>query len=178
MNNKVLIHVSLISVHVHREERLTMLDGELSDHHARPKNIPVAPDVMAEDLGEYSPVHQAPVKRLVTHPDAALHLEVLDGVDVVLGALDLVCVPAVAVVSLDVFVWLEEVRQTGGEDLDVGPCPGGVRALDPHQVAHQNVNAQLVAKGGLLRILVGPERVALLCSPLLRDTEVHPVHQH
>jgi hypothetical protein len=44
MNNKVLIHVSLISV-LHREERLTMLDGELSDHRARPKNIPVAPDV-------------------------------------------------------------------------------------------------------------------------------------
>jgi hypothetical protein len=44
MNNKVLIHVSLISV-LHREERLTMLDGELSDHRARPRNIPVALDV-------------------------------------------------------------------------------------------------------------------------------------
>ncbi len=87
-------------------------------------------------------------------------------------------VPTVAVVGLDAFIWLEEVRQTGGEDLDVGPCPGGVRALDPHQVAHQNVNAQLVAKGGLPRILVGPERVALLCSPLLGDTEVRPIHRH
>ncbi len=154
MNNKVLIHVSLISV-LHREERFTMLDGELSDHRARPKNIPVVPDVK-KDLGEYSPVLQAPVKHLVTRPDAALHLKVLDGVDVVLGALDLVRVPAVAVVGLDAFVWLEEVRQTGGEDLDVGPRPGRVRALDPHQVAHQNVNAQLVAKGGLPRILVGP----------------------
>jgi hypothetical protein len=177
MNNKVLIHVSLISV-LHRKERLTMLDGVLSDHRARPKNIPMAPDVVAEDLGEYSPVLQVPVKRLVTRPDAALHLEVLDGVDIVFGALDLVRVPAVAVVSLDAFVWLEEVRQTGGEDLDVGPRPGGVRALDPYQVAHQNVNAQLVAKGGLPRILVGPEWVALLCSPLLGDTEVRLVHQH
>ncbi len=44
MNNKVLIHISLISV-LHRKERLTMLYGELSDHHAHPKNIPVAPDV-------------------------------------------------------------------------------------------------------------------------------------
>jgi hypothetical protein len=111
-------------------------------------------------------------------PDAALHLQVLDGVDIILGALDLVCVPVVAVVGLDAFVWLKEVCQTGGEDLDVGPRPSGVRALDPHQVAHQNVNAQLVAKGGLPRILVGPKRVALLCSPLLGDTEVRPIHQH
>ncbi len=92
----------------------------------------------------------------MTRPDAALHLEVLDGVDVVLGALDLVRVPAVAVISLDAFVWLKEVRQTGGEDLDVGPRPGRVQALEPHQVAHQNVNAQLVAKGGLPHILVDP----------------------
>jgi hypothetical protein len=59
-NNKVLIHVSLISV-LHHEERLTMLDGELSDHRARPKNIPVAPDVVAKDLGKYSPVLEAPI---------------------------------------------------------------------------------------------------------------------
>jgi hypothetical protein len=74
MNNKVLIHVSLISILHHRKERLTMLDAELSDHRACPKNIPVVPDVMVEDLGEYSPVLQAPVKRLVTRPDATLHL--------------------------------------------------------------------------------------------------------
>ncbi len=59
-NNKVLIHVSLISV-LHHEERLTMLDGELINHRARPKNIPMASDVVAEDLGEYSPVLEAPV---------------------------------------------------------------------------------------------------------------------
>ncbi len=91
-----------------------MLNGELSDHRACLKNIPVAPDVVAEDLGEYSPVLQAPVKRLVMCPDVALHLEVLDGVDVVLGALDLVRVPAVAAIGLNAFVWLEEVHQTGG----------------------------------------------------------------
>ncbi len=68
----------------------------------------------------------------MTRPDGALHLEVLDGVDVVHGALDFVRMPAVAVVSLDTFVWLKEVCQTGGEDLDVGPRPGGVRALDSH----------------------------------------------
>ncbi len=84
--------------------------------------------------------------------------------------------PVVAVVGLDAFVWLEEVRQTRGEDLDVGPHPSRVRALDSHQVAHQNVNAQLVAKGGLPCILVGPKRVALLCSHLLGNREVHPIH--
>ncbi len=177
MNNKVLIHASLISV-LHCEERPTMLDGELSDHRACLKNIPVVPDVVAEDLGEYSPVLQVPVKCLVMCPDVALHLEVLNGVDVVLGALDLVRVPAVAVVGLDAFLWLKEVHQTGGEDLDVGPRPGGVQTLDPHQVAHQNVNAQLIAKGRLPCILVGPKQVALLCSPLLGDTEVCPVHRH
>ncbi len=56
-------------------------------------------------------------------PDTALHLEVLNGVDVVLGALDFVCMPAVAIVGLNAFVWLEEVCQTRGEDLE---------ALDPH----------------------------------------------
>jgi hypothetical protein len=59
-NNKVLIDVSLIYV-LHHKERLTMLDGELSDHRACPKNIPVEPDVVAEDLGEYSPVLEAPI---------------------------------------------------------------------------------------------------------------------
>jgi hypothetical protein len=73
MNNKVLIHVSLISV-LHCKERLTMLDGELSDHCTRPKNIPMTPDVVVEDLGEYSLALQVPVKRLVMCPDTALHL--------------------------------------------------------------------------------------------------------
>ena len=108
-----------------------MLDGELHDHRTCPKNIPMAQDVVAVDLGEYPPVLQPPIERLVTRPDATLHLEVLDGVDVVLGALDFVRMPTVAVVGLDAFVRLKEVCQTGGEDLDVGPRPGGVRALDP-----------------------------------------------
>ncbi len=63
MNNKILIHICLISA-LHRKERLTMLDGELSDHLARPKNIHVVPDVVAENLGEYSPVLQVPINSL------------------------------------------------------------------------------------------------------------------
>ena len=110
-----------------------MLNGELRDHLTLPKNIPVAPDVVAEDLGEYPPVPQQPIKHLVMRPDATLHLDVLDWVDVVLGALDLVRVSAVAVVGLNAFARLEEVREAGGEDLDVRTRTGGVRALDPDE---------------------------------------------
>ncbi len=55
-NNKVLIHVSLISV-LHHEERLTMLDGELSDHRARQKNIAMAPDVVAGSKRHHCPAN-------------------------------------------------------------------------------------------------------------------------
>ncbi len=129
----MLRRISLFLVFIlHREERLTVLDGELCDHRACPKYIPVAPDVVAEDLGENAPILQAPVDCLVARPDAALHLEVLGGVNVVLGALDLFCVPAVAVVGLDALARLEKVRQARGEDLDVWPRPGRVRALNPN----------------------------------------------
>ncbi len=107
-----------------------MLDGELRDHRTRPKNIPMVQDVVAVDLGEYPPVLQPPIKRLMTRPNATLHLEVLDRVDVIFGALDLVRVSAVAVVGLNAFARLEEVREARGEDLDVGPRTGRVRALD------------------------------------------------
>jgi hypothetical protein len=73
MNNKVLLHVSLMSV-FHLKEWLTMVNGELCDRRARPKNTPVAPDVMAENLGEYPSVLEVPNKSLMTCPDTALHL--------------------------------------------------------------------------------------------------------
>ncbi len=89
-----------------------------------PENIPVAPNVVADELGEYPPVFQPPIKHLVTRPDATLHLEVLDGVDVVLGAVDLVHVSAVTVVGLDALTQLEEVcEEAGSEDLDVYQWP-------------------------------------------------------
>jgi hypothetical protein len=138
----------------------------------------MVPDVVVIDLGEYPPVLQPPVQHLVTCPDATLHLEVLNRVNIILGTLDLVHVSAIAVISLDTFAWLEEVHEAGGEDLDVGPCTGGVRALYPDEIPHQDVHPQLIAEGGLPHILVQPKRVALPCSSLLRDAKVHPIHQH
>jgi hypothetical protein len=58
----------------HLKERLTIVDGELRNCHAGAKNFPVAPDVVPKDLGENPPVLQPPIKRLVTRPDAPLHL--------------------------------------------------------------------------------------------------------
>ena len=66
------------------------------------------PDVMVKDLGEKTPVLQAPIKHLVTQPDTALHLEVLWGVGHVHGALDLVWMPTVAVVGLYLLAWLKK----------------------------------------------------------------------
>jgi hypothetical protein len=103
---------------------------------------------MSCHLGENAPILQAPVDCLVVRPDAALHLEVLGGIHVVLGALDLVRMLAVAIVSLNALARLKKVCQVRGEDLDVRPRTGGVRALDPHQVPHQDIHPQLVAEGG------------------------------
>ena len=86
--------------------------------------------------------------------------------------------PAVAVVGLDALARLEKVRQARGEDLDVRPCPGGVRALNPHKIPHQDVHPQLIAEGGLPRVLVGREGVPLRRSSLLGDAKVRPVHRH
>ena len=96
--------LTLITV-CHLEERLTIVDGELRNGRAGAKNFPVAPDVVAVDLGENPPVLQPPIKRLVTRPDAPLHLEVLGGVGVVLGALHLVRVESTRNISQSAF-WL------------------------------------------------------------------------
>ena len=177
MYNMLCISLFLVFI-LHREERLTVLYGELCDHRACPKYISVAPDVVAEDLRENAPVLQAPVDRLVARPDAALHLEVLGGVDVVLGALDLVRVPAVAIVGLDSLAGLEEVRENGGEDLDVRPLTGRVGSLDPYKLSREDVHPKLVAQGGLPRVLVGTEGIPFLRDPLLRDAKVRTVNGH
>ena len=112
------------------------------------------------------------------HLDLPLHCQVRDGVDVVLGALDLVGVPAVAVVGLDALAGLEEVREDGVKYLDVGPLTGGVGSLDPNELAREDVDAKLVAEGGLPRVLVGTEGVPLLRDPLLLDAKVGAVDCH
>ena len=51
--------IVLLSVRViHLKQRLTVLDGELRHHRARPDHIAVHRDVVAEDLGEDPPVLQ------------------------------------------------------------------------------------------------------------------------
>ena len=136
--------LTLITVR-HLEERLTIVDGELRNGRAGAKNFPVAPDVVAVDLGENPPVLQPPIKHLVTCPDAPLHLEVLGGVGVVLGALHLVRVPTVAVVGLDSLAGLEEVRENGGEDLDVRPLTSRGGSFDSYKLSRKDVHPKLVA---------------------------------
>ena len=134
-------------------------------HCTCPKDIPVAPDVMAKDLGENPPVLQAPIKHLVTQPDMDLHLEVLLGVGHVHGALDLIWMPVVAVFGFHLLARHKKVHQAGGEDLDVWPQPSGVQALDPHEIPPKDVDTQLVAEGGLPCILVQPEGLHFLTCP-------------
>ncbi len=86
--------------------------------------------------------------------------------------------PAVAVIGLDALAQLKEVRKAAHEDLDVRPHPGGVGSLNPHKITHQDVDTQLVVEGRLPHVLVGPKQVTLLCSPLLGDAKVRPIHQH
>ena len=135
-------------------------------------------DVVAELPLEDPPVLEAAVEGLVARPCRRLHREILSAITVVEGALDLVRVPHVAVVGLDSFAWQEVAGKGVQEDLDVRPGAGGVRPLHPDEIALEDVDAQLVAEGGLARILVGTEGVPLLGGPLLLDAEVGAVDCH
>ncbi len=72
------------------------------------------PDVMVDD---------ALVDGIVTHPDLALHHKALHRVSFVLWALDLVGVPTVAIIGLNLFVGLKKMAKKLVEYLDV-VCPG------------------------------------------------------
>jgi hypothetical protein len=67
------------------------------------------PDVMAVHLLKDAPVLQVPVECLVTSLCRTLYPKVLCRVVVVVGALDLVSAPHVAVVGVDTLAWLETV---------------------------------------------------------------------
>ncbi len=64
------------------------------------------------------------------------------------------------------------------ENFKVYILTGRVGTLDPHQVTHKVVDTQLVAQGGLPRVLVGGECVPLLCDYLLGDVKVSPGNCH
>ena len=85
---------------------------------------------------------------------------------------------AVALVGLDPLTRLEEITQNLVENFNVGILTGRVLPLDPHQVPYKDVDAQLVAQGGLPRVLVGTEGVPLRHDSLLGNTEVHAVDCH
>ncbi len=67
---------------------------------------------MAEDVGENPPVLQLPVERLMPRPCPALHHQILCRIRVIFWALDLVHVPAVAVVGLHALAGLKKLVRT------------------------------------------------------------------
>ncbi len=117
--------------------------------------------MVAEDLGEDSPVLQPPVQRLVTRPHPPLHSPILRWIRVVPRTFDFVGVAAVPLVGLGPLARLEEITQNLAKNDNVSILTSRVWPLDPHLVPREDVHPQLVAEGGLPRILVGREGVPL-----------------
>jgi len=134
-------------------ERLTILDGELRHHRARPKHFSMAPYVVAKDLGENTQFLQPPVKRLVTLPDLPLHCQICNGVDVVFWTFDLVSVSAVTIVGLDSFVQLEDVHQYQCQ----ATCRQG-RGLGSKPVCRQGCQRQARSGGQTYLLTCGSRR--------------------
>ncbi len=74
------------------------------------KNHPVHCDVVAVHLLQDAPVFKASVERLVARPHHILHPKVLRWVAVIVGPLNLVGVPHVAVVDVNAHTQLETVQ--------------------------------------------------------------------
>ncbi len=66
-------------------------------------------DVVAVHLLQDAPIFKAPVKRFVARPHCTLHPKVLCQVAVIVGALNLIGMPHVAVVGLNALARLQEV---------------------------------------------------------------------
>jgi hypothetical protein len=177
MKQVCIILIYLVCV-FHLKKRLTVLDGQLRHHCARPEHIAVHCDVMVEDLGENPPGLQPPIQRLLTCPYPPLHRPIFRRINVVSGAFDFVGVAMVALVGLDPLARLEEVTKNLVINFNVSILTCRVWTLDPNQVPRKDVDAQLVAKGGFPRVFVGRKGVPLLCDSLLRDLEVGSVDGH
>ncbi len=173
----VLVVPQLVPV-LHLEERLSVGDTELGDHRTRSEHRPVQPGVVAVGPLKDPPYLEAAVKGLVARPRRRLHPEISLGITVVVGALGLVGVPHVAVVSLNAFARQEMAGEGVEEDLDVRPGTGGVRPFHPNKIALQDIDPELVSERGLAHVLVGTEGVPLLGNPLLLDAEVGAVDCH
>jgi hypothetical protein len=84
----------------------------------------------------------------------------------------------IATVHLHVLVWVQEVHKDFVEYCDVIELSGGVRALDPHQMASVDADAKLVPECRLTSILVQTKCVAFSGSSLLLDLEVSAIDTH
>ncbi len=89
------------------EQGLAVRNGELGDHHTGIKNHPVHRDVVAVHLLQDAPIFKAPVKRLMARPCRTLHSKVLHQVAVVVWALNLISMPHIAIVGLNVLARLQ-----------------------------------------------------------------------
>ena len=114
----------------------------------------------------------------MTRPYPPLHPPILCRIRVVPGTFYFVRVAAVPLVGLDPLARLEEITQNLVKNDNVGILTGRVRPLDPHQVPREDVHPQLVAQGGLPRVLVGREGVPLRRGSLLQDAEVGAIDCH
>jgi hypothetical protein len=114
----------------------------------------------------------------VTRPHPPLHSPILCRICVIPRTFDFVRVAAVPLVVLDPLARLEEITQNLVENFNVGILTGRIRTLDPYQVPRENVDPQLLAQGGIPRVLVGCKGVPLCRNSLLRDAEVRTAHSH
>ena len=155
---------------------LTVLDGELRHHRARPEYITMHCYVMAEDLGKNPPGLQPPIQHLVIRSHPPPHPPIRHSIGVIPGALNLVGVAAVALVDLNPLARLMEVPQNLGKDFNICELTCRVRSVNLDKIPNKDVDDQLVAEGGLPRILVGCNGVPLLCNSLLQDSEVGTIN--
>jgi hypothetical protein len=133
---------------------------------------------MAEDLGENPPVLQPPIECLMPRPHPALHPQIFRRICIICWALDLVRVPAVAVVGLHALAGLKEAGEDFVENNYIGVLTRRVRTLDPHQAPPQNADSKLLSERRLSCVLVGHKGVPLLWQSLLRHTEVGAIDGH
>ena len=107
---------------------LTVLDGELRHHRARPEYITKHCYVTAEDLGKNPPGLQPPIQHLVIRSHPPPHPPIRHSIGVIPGALNLVGVAAVALVDLNPLARLMEVPQNLVKDFNICELTGRVRS--------------------------------------------------
>ena len=150
-----IILARLVVSDLKHEQRLTAhldlnLDGELRHYRARPKYIAMHCDVATKDLGEDPPILHLPDQCLMLHPQPPLHRPLLRRIHIISGAFHRIRVAEVALVSLNPITRLKEVHEDFLTNFNVRILTTGrVGTLDPRQAPCKDVNAQLVAQGGL-----------------------------